>query len=346
VHFGLTGAQQQLQASVRDLLGEMSPPARIRQVMETANGLDADLWQTMAGRGLLQLPTFVEVAVVAEELGAALACVPFLSWVLATALGATDDDLAADGPVAVALVDDAGRWDDPGAGVTATRSGEVWALEGRASFVLDGTTAPVLVVAARTPGGTSLFAPDAASFEREALPTVDRTRRLARVALSGTRARLVGAEGCAAPLVERALDRAAVALAAEQVGGSRRCLEAAVAHVLGRRQFGRPLGGFQAVKHTLAELLVDVESARSTALFAAWAAAEAPDELPAAASAAKACCSEVYARMAATALHLHGALGFTWDADAHLYYKRARSSQLLFGDPAHHRERLARRIGL
>ncbi len=119
-----------------------------------------------------------------------------------------------------------------------------------------------------------------------------------------------------------------------------------MAHVLGRRQFGRPLGGFQAVKHTLAELLVDVESACSTARYAAWAAAAAPDELPAAAATAKTCCSEVYARVAAASLHLHGALGFTWDSDAHLHYRRARSSRLLFGDPDHHRERLARRIGL
>ena len=348
MHFGLTSAQEQLQASARELLCRASPPARVRRVMETPDGLDAELWRTMADRGLLELPTLVEVAVVAEELGAALACVPFLSSVLATALGATGAELPAGVPAAVALVDDDGRWAEPGAAVEATPAGDGWALSGQASFVLDGMAAGVLVVAARTGPETRLFTvdADAAGLVRSPLATVDRTRRLARVQLSGAPARRLLTGGDAGPALERALDRAVVALAAEQVGGARRCLDTAVAHVLGRRQFGRPLGSFQAVKHTLAELLVDVESARSAALFAAWAAADAPDELPAAAAAAKACCSEAYARVAAAALHLHGALGFTWDADAHLHYKRARSSQLLYGDPDHHRERLARRMGL
>lgn len=349
MHFGLTGAQQRLRASVRGLLAEASPPAHVRRVMETPEGLDAELWRTMAARGLLRLPGFVEVAVVAEELGAALACVPFLSTaVLAAALQPAGEAPPADLTLAVAFVDDSGRWDQPGAAVDATRSGDGWTLDGHASFVLDGMAAGALTVAARTAAGTSLFvvAADARGLSRSPLPTVDRTRRLARVELRGTPASLLGVEGAGADGLARAVDRAVVALAAEQVGGAQRCLDAAVAHVLARRQFGRPVGGFQAVKQTLAELVVDVESARSTALFAAWAAAEAPDELPAAASVAKACCSEAYARVAAATVHLHGAVGFTWDADPHLYYRRARSSQLLFGDPAFHRERLARRIRL
>jgi alkylation response protein AidB-like acyl-CoA dehydrogenase len=349
VHFGLTGAQQRLQASVRELLAEASPPERVRRVIGTAEGLDVELWRAMAARGLLRLPGFVEVAVVAEELGAALACVPFLSTaVLAAALLPPGGELPSEATAAVAFVDDGGRWDVPGAAVDATPSAHGWVLHGHASFVLDGMAAAVLVVAARTPSGTSMFAVagDAGGLSRCPLPTVDRTRRLARLELSGTPARLLGTEGHGTVALERAADRAVVALAAEQVGGARRCLDAAVAHVLARRQFGRPLGSFQAVKHTLAEVLVDVESARSTALFGAWAADHSPDELPAAASVAKACCSEAYARAAAASLHLHGALGFTWDADAHLYYRRARSSQLLFGDPAYHRERLARRMGV
>lgn len=348
MHFGLTRAQDELQASVRELLAEASPPARVRAVMETPDGLDAELWRTMVGHGLHELPTLVEVAVVAEELGAALACVPFLSAVLAGALGAAGAPLPAGVPAAVALIDDAGRWDRPGAAVDATPAGDGWALSGQASFVVDGMTAGVLVVVARSGPDMSLFAVDgdAAGLVRSPLATVDRTRRLARLQLWRTPAGRLVPGPDAAEALDRALDRAVVALAAEQVGGARRCLDLAVAHVLDRRQFGRPLGAFQAVKHQLAELLVDVESARSTALYAAWAAAAAPDELPVAAAAAKACCSEVYARVATASLHLHGALGFTWDADAHLHYRRARSSRLLFGDPDHHRERLARRMGL
>ena len=142
------------------------------------------------------------------------------------------------------------------------------------------------------------------------------------------------------------MDLSAVSLAAEQVGGAGRALEMAVEHARRRVQFGRPIGSFQAVKHLCAEMLLDLESARSAAFYAALAAARAGPDLPIAAALAKSCCSEAYVRVATDSLHVHGGLGFTWDHDAHLYFKRARSSQLLFGDPRHHREELARRLGL
>ncbi|MDP8936923.1 MAG: acyl-CoA dehydrogenase, partial [Actinomycetota bacterium] len=204
MHFGLTRAQDELQASVRELLAEASPPARVRRVMETTHGVDAELWRAMAGHGLLELPTFVEVAVVAEELGAALSCVPFLSTVLATALGAAGAPLPAGVPAAVALVDDAGRWDRPGAAVDATPAGDGWALSGQASFVVDGMTAGVLVVAARTGPDMSLFTVDgdASGLVRSPLATVDRTRRLARLQLRRTPARRVASPPGAAEAVD------------------------------------------------------------------------------------------------------------------------------------------------
>ena len=153
------------------------------------------------------------------------------------------------------------------------------------------------------------------------------------------------AESSGSP-VAAAMDLAAVALAAEQVGGAQRSLEMAVAHARRRVQFGRPIGSFQAVKHLCADMLLEVESARSAAFYASSAAARADPELPAAAAVAKSCCSEAFVRVATDSLHVHGGLGFTWDHDAHLYFKRARSSRLLFGDPPHHRERLARLLGL
>ncbi|HEV3497571.1 MAG TPA: acyl-CoA dehydrogenase family protein, partial [Actinomycetes bacterium] len=143
-----------------------------------------------------------------------------------------------------------------------------------------------------------------------------------------------------------AVDLCAVALAAEQVGGAQRCLEAAVEHAGRRVQFGRPIGSFQAVKHLCAEMLREVEAARAASFYAAMAAATGDPELAAAAAVAKAACSEAYVRVATESLHVHGGLGFTWDHDAHLYFKRARSSRLLFGDPAFHRERLAGYLGL
>jgi len=339
VHFGFTDAQQTLRESARDLLAEAASPADVRRVMDSETGIDRELWRAMAGRGLLERSDFVEVAIVAEELGVTLACVPFLSTaVLAAAvLGGLPP-----GTATVAFLDDRGRWDVAGAGARPSRSGHAWSLDGHASYVLDGMVADVVVVAA----GSSLFVVDGSRLTRAPLATVDRTRRLARVELTATPARLLNAEGDGPAVLGRALDLAAVALAAEAVGGAQRCLDMTLAHVRSRTQFGRPLGAFQAVQHALADMVVDVESARATAYAAAWAATAAPDGLAAAASVAKACCSEAFARAAAAALHLHGALGFTWDHDVHLWFKRARSSRLLLGDPAFHRERLAGSIGL
>ncbi|HYI61095.1 MAG TPA: acyl-CoA dehydrogenase, partial [Acidimicrobiales bacterium] len=213
---------------------------------------------------------------------------------------------------------------------------------------LDGHTASLILVAARTPKGVSLFAVDgdASGLTRTALQTMDQTRKQAKVEFSNTPARLIGTEGEGGSALGKTLDLAAVALAAEQVGGAQKCLEMAVEYAKVRVQFGRPIGSFQAIKHKCADMLLEVESAKSAAYYAGWAAAEDSDELPVVASLAKAYCSDAYFHAAAENIQIHGGIGFTWEHPAHLYFKRAKSTELLFGDPTYHRELLAQRIGL
>jgi alkylation response protein AidB-like acyl-CoA dehydrogenase len=178
------------------------------------------------------------------------------------------------------------------------------------------------------------------------LPTLDQTRKLARLELDAVPARLVGPPGAAAPVMDRVLDLAAIALAAEQLGGAQRVLDMTVEYAKVRHQFGRPIGSFQALKHRMADLLLEVESLRSAVSYAAAAVAEDSEEVPVLASLVKAYASETYFHVAAESIQIHGGIGFTWEHDAHLYFKRAKSSELLLGDASYHRERLADRISL
>jgi alkylation response protein AidB-like acyl-CoA dehydrogenase len=230
----------------------------------------------------------------------------------------------------------------------ATGSGRDFTLTGTKTFVIDGHVADLILVAARTSKGVSLFAVDkgAKGLSRTALPTMDQTRKQARLDFDGTPARLVGQEGKGWEILGTVLDLAAVALAAEQVGGAQKVLEMAVEYAKVRVQFGRPIGSFQAIKHKCADMLLEVESAKSAAYYGMWCAAEMNQELPSVASLAKAYCSEAYFHAAAENIQIHGGIGFTWEHPAHLYFKRAKSSELLFGDPTYHRELLARRIGI
>ena len=214
--------------------------------------------------------------------------------------------------------------------------------------MVDGHNADLVLVAGRTDKGVSLFAVErgAAGMTATPLATMDQTRKQARIEFASTPARLMGEEGGAAPVLSRTLDLAAVALAAEQVGGAQRCLDMAVDYAKTRIQFGRPIGSFQAIKHKCADMLLEVESAKSAAYYAGWAAAEDSEELPVVASLAKSYCSEAYFHAAAENIQIHGGIGFTWEHDAHLYFKRAKSSELMLGDPSYHRELLAQRIGI
>ncbi len=374
MNFAFSEEQEELRSAVRRFLADKSPESEVRRLMATPEGYDHAVWRQMAdqlGLQSLAIPEsyggagfgFVELAVVLEEMGAALLCAPFFASAVlaASALGTCGDEeamarwlpgIASGETIAtVALVEDGGRWDldAPGSVTTKARtSGGGWVLDGHKSFVLDGVVAGLVLVVARAEGGLGLFAVegDAEGLSRASLPTMDQTRKQARLELSGTPAVAVGRPGEAVPGLSRTLDLAAVGLAAEQVGGAQRCLDRAVAYAKERIQFGRPIGSFQAIKHKCADMLLEVESSRSAAYYAAWSAAEGSDELPVVAAMAKAYCSEAYFHAAAENIQIHGGIGFTWEHDAHLYFKRAKSSELLFGDPAYHRELLAQRIGI
>jgi alkylation response protein AidB-like acyl-CoA dehydrogenase len=371
MNFAFSDEQEELRTAVRRFLEQKSPESEVRRLMDTEDGYDPAVWSQMAeqlGLQSLTIPeefggsgfTYVELTVVLEEMGAALLCAPFFSTVAlgANALLTSGDDQAkknylpgiASGETiaTLAITEDNGKWDFSGIELAATKSGDGWVLNGHKMFVIDGHVANLIVVAARTDAGVTLFAVpgDAAGLTRTSLPTMDQTRKQARLEFANTPATLVGTDGGAEPGLSKTLDLAAVALAAEQVGGAQRVLDASVEYAKTRIQFGRPIGSFQAIKHKCADMLLEVESAKSAAYYAAWAAAEDSDELPVVASLAKSYCSEAYFHCAAENIQIHGGIGFTWEHPAHLYFKRAKSSELLLGDPSYHREILAQRIGI
>jgi alkylation response protein AidB-like acyl-CoA dehydrogenase len=370
MNFAFTEEQEQLRQFVRSFLQDKSSESAVREQMETERGYDAAVWKQMADQLGLQsliVPeeyggqgfSFVELGVVLEEMGRALLCAPYFSGVLATtALVHAGDETAkkahlpgiASGETiaTLAFTEESGKWDESGITMEASASGDGHTLSGVKSFVIDGHTADLIVVAARTGAGVSLFtvAGDASGLTREALSTMDQTRKQAKLTFDNTPATLIGTEGEGWTVLSTVLDLAAVALAAEQVGGAQYVLEMAVQYAKDRVQFGRPIGSFQAIKHKCADMLLEVESAKSAAYYGLWCAAELNDELPSVASLAKAYCSEAYFHAAAENIQIHGGIGFTWEHPAHLYFKRAKSSELLFGDPAYHRELLAQRIGL
>ena len=214
--------------------------------------------------------------------------------------------------------------------------------------MLDGTQAGLTIVAARTAHGVSLFAVDAGAegMSVEPLESMDQTRRLASMSLVNTPASLLGEDGSGWETLCPVYDRALVALACEQVGGVQAVLEMTVEYLNVRHQFGRPIGSFQAIKHRCADLLVEVESARSAAAYASSAVATGADDASVAASIAKVYCSQAFYHVAAEGIQMHGGIGFTWEHPAHLYFKRAKSSEALFGWPADHRDRIATLIGL
>ena len=371
MNFAFSEEQEQLRTAVRRFLEEKSPETEVRRLMDTVEGYDPSVWSQMAGQlGLqgLTIPEefggsgfgYVELIVVLEEMGRALLCAPYFSSVALAAnlLLTSGDDAAkkdylpgiADGSTiaTVALAEASGRWDEQGVTLSATAGGDGWTLSGEKMYVLDGHVADLILAAARTPAGVSVFAVDkgAPGSSTTPLSTMDQTRKQAKVVFSSTPARLVGADGQGWDAISKMLDLAAVALAAEQVGGAQKVLEMAVEYAKVRVQFGRPIGSFQAIKHKCADMLLEVESAKSAAYYAGWAAAENSDELPVVASLAKSYCSEAYFHATAENIQIHGGIGFTWEHPAHLYFKRAKSSELLFGDPTYHRELLAQRIGI
>ena len=359
----LTSEQRDLRDAVRGLLTRYQGAAP-----EPGDpGYDQALWQRLCGEiGVagLAIPARyggagagpAETHVVMEELGRGLTPSPMLgSAVLAAqALLASGDAAAcqrllpaiADGATIAALAwtDQSGHWDPRKAAFGATSD---HVLTGEAHYVLDGDVAGVLLAAAHTPGGVALYEvdPQHTGVTRGAVTTMDTTRRLAVVRLDGVPGLLLAGHadsaaaraGSAGSLaLAKARDLACVALTAEQAGAAQRALDLTVAYTKVRVQFGRPIASFQALQHRMADLYVLVESARSLSYAAASAAAEGAPDLGLRAAAAKAYCSEALARVAGQMIQLHGAIGITWEHDAHRYFKRAHGSGQLFGRPAEH----------
>jgi alkylation response protein AidB-like acyl-CoA dehydrogenase len=372
MQYTFTTEQREFRAVLRRFFGQTSPPSVVRRLMETEAGWDATLWRdlnTQLGLCGIHVPEtyggmgfgFVELGIVLEEMGRTLVCAPyFSSTVLATTaiLNGADEEqkqallpgLACGDTIAtLAFTEPDGQWDPAGIETTAHPAAGRYRLSGVKSFVIDGHTADLLIVLARRPGSTgqsglSLFAvrSDADGLTRTPLQTLDPTRKLARVEFANVDAELLGAPEAAAGPISKTLAQAAAMLANEMVGGAERLRESALDFANLRVQFGRPISSFQAMKHKQADMLVDVELARSAAYQAAQAATDDLADLPALASLAKASASEAYLQTAIHTIQIHGGIGFTWENDTHLWFKRAKSSEVLLGDPTWHREQMMR----
>jgi alkylation response protein AidB-like acyl-CoA dehydrogenase len=376
IQFAFTDEQEQFRSAVRRFLNDKSPTTEVRRLMTTAEGYDPAVWRQLSEE--LALPGIhipeqyggagfgmVELCIVAEEFGRALLCAPYFSTAVLAAnaiLNAGTDaqksaflpDIAKGARLAtLPITESDGNWDPSSIKTVATRDADGFRLDGAKSYVVDGHIANLLIVAARAPGttgleGLALFTLDAnaSGVARRLLESMDPTRKIARIDFRGAHADLLGNLDDSAKPILRTLDQAAIALANEMVGGAQTLLGSAVDYSKLRVQFGRTIGSFQAIKHRLADMLLEVELAKSAAYYAAQAAAINDPEWPALASLAKAAASEAYLHSAAECIQLHGGIGFTWDNDTHLWFKRAKSSEVFLGQPSYHRELLMQRWGV
>ena len=378
MNFGFNEEQELLRNTARKFFENECPSDTVRRLMETPEGINAELWKKLAEQGWLGLiyPEahdgmglgLVDLVVLMEEMGRAVAPGPYFSTVLLGGLAILEAGsegqkkewlpriAAGDRRVALAWMEPSAQLGPAGITLTAEKRGETFTLSGTKLFVHDAHTADALVVAARTrPGagadGVSLFLlpKGTRGLEVTLLPTMDQTRKLCEVALSGVTVgadAVLGAAGAGWAPLARVLDRATVALCAEMCGGAQKVLDMTVEYAKIRQAFGRPIGSYQGVKHRAADMLVDVENSKSITYYAAWALDEGSPEAPLAVSMAKAYVSDAFRRVAAAGIQLHGGIGFTWEHDLHLYFKRAKGSEFTFGDATHHRERVAQLVNL
>jgi len=379
MNFAFSEEQEMLRATARRFLDDKAPSAVVRRLMETDEGFDPGLWGEIAVQGwqAMAIPeqyggagfTFLEQGILMEEMGRSLFPSPYLSSVVLCAdlilTAGTEEQkrellpgiAAGERRFGLAQLEESGRWDAAGIGMVAKRDGGDLVISGTKSFVVDGHTSDALLVAVRTDEasqgaeGISLVVVDgkARGVARRRLETMDMTRKQAEIVLDDVRvpvAAVLGTEGSGWQSIQNTTTRAIVALAFEQVGGAQQCLDMSVEYAKVRVQFGRPIGSFQAIKHKCADMLVLVESAKSAAYYAGWAVTEGDPEVAIVAPMAKSYCSEAYFHCAAENIQIHGGIGFTWEHDAHLYFKRAKTDELLFGSPAQHRAILADRLGL
>jgi len=372
MQFAHSEEQQLIRENARSFLAERAGASQLRAAMDQPGGYDAQLWRQISGElgwTGLAIPQayggaglgWVELCILQEELGRRLVPSPFFATValaapIIAALGSEAQRrmllpriAAGEVRIACSLCGPDGR--PPCAGVTAVlqRDGDGFTLSGVSDFVIHGDTADQLLVLARSSGsgGISVVVIPTRSAGVTIGPHVmlDVTRPMSRVEFAGVgvdAGQLLGDEGGAGAALERALNLARIALASEALGGAEHVLEMTTAYVKQRVQFGRPIGSFQAVKHRLADMMIEVEAAKSAAWYAACVAQERSDELAEAAAIAKSYCCDAFFDCAANAIQLHGGIGFTWEHEAHLYFKRARATATLLGSPAWQRERLVR----
>jgi alkylation response protein AidB-like acyl-CoA dehydrogenase len=375
--FGLNEDQETLAKYARDFLENECPTTFVRTMLDHETAMDEGLYKHMAELGWMGIAipeeyggqgmTYVDLGVLLEEMGRALVPGPFFASVCLAAptiLEAGSDAqkqallpgiASGEKNATVAYTEANARVDASGIELSATKDGDGYTLGGLKRFVLDAHVADTIIVAARTSDagdpteGVTLFVVDAKSpgVSVKQLKAMDMTRRLCDVTFDGVK---VGADAVLGdvdrgwPRLERAIQRATGMLAAECVGGAQKVLDLSVAYARERIQFGRPIGSFQAVKHKCADMLVDVELGRSAMYYAAWAATDEDQELALAASIAKAFCGEAYTRVASNGIHVHGGIGFTWEHDMHLYFKRAKVNEELLGDPSYHRDQVAKLV--
>jgi alkylation response protein AidB-like acyl-CoA dehydrogenase len=360
--YRFTDEQAQLRDAVKKFSAEHFAEEKVRQLMESDPPFDPKVWARLGSElGVLGLSvpeadggvggTLVDQAVAIEELGARLACGPFFGTVylaipalVAASSGSARDELLGDliegrRTAALAVVDRAGVF-DPDA-VSVTVNGQ--ALSGTVTQVVDGGIADVLLVAARDGDGVGLYAvdTDSAGVQRTPLATLDLTRSEANVVFDKAQGSLIAGPEEAVRVLDHALQVGAALLAVEQVGAAQHLLDLSVEYAKSRLQFGRPIGSFQGVKHRLADLLVDVEHARSAAYHAIWALTDGSDDAALATSIAQAVCSAALSHVATDTIQVHGGIGFTWEHQAHLYYKRAATDAVLLGGAEEHRDRVA-----
>jgi alkylation response protein AidB-like acyl-CoA dehydrogenase len=376
VQFAFTDEQEQFRSAIRRFLNDRSPTTEVRRLMATGQGYDPAVWRQLSED--LALPGIhvpeqyggagfgmVELCIVTEEFGRALVCAPYFSTAVLAANAIMNAGDEAQKPsllppiargarlAALAVTEPGGQWDPRAIDLAATPVEDGFLLDGAKSYVVDGHVADLLIVAARIGKkagreGLALFTlnADSAGVERRLLESMDPTRKLARIDFRGAHATPLGGLDDGAEPIFRTLDQAAIALANEMVGGAQTMLDSAVSYAKLRVQFGRTIGSFQAIKHKLADMLLEVELAKSAAYYSAQAAAANDPEWPALASLAKAAASETYLHTAAECIQIHGGIGFTWDNDTHLWFKRAKSSEVFLGQPSYHRELLMQRWGV
>lgn len=370
--FGFNEEQELLRQSARQFLETECSMAYVREMMENETGYSEEQWKQMAALGWTGLMfaeeyggiglSMVELVVVLEEMGRVVMPGPFFATVLLgglpIAMAGSEAQkqrylpqiAAGELKATMAHVEDSGRWDAGGIALPAKKSGATFSLSGTKLFVHDAHNADLLVVPARTSKrGITLFLVDAKQdgVSTTVLKTMDQTRKLCEVKLNGVvvgKDAVLGSVNQGWPLLEAITSRAKVGLCAEMCGGAQKALDMCVEYAKVREQFGRPIGSFQAIQHKCANMLVQTESAKSATYYAAWAVANNTPEAHLAACMAKAYCSEAYGSITAEGIQVHGGIGFTWEHDMHIYFKRAKSSEVTFGDAVWNRELVAQSV--